>query len=155
MEYMHMVFLETIRLYPILPFLDRKCTADEGYSLEPFLPFTIPKGMPVIIPTYALHRDPQYFPDPERFDPERFSAANRENIPPYTFMPFGLGPHNCIGERFALIQSKVGMVSFLRSHRVRPSKRTPCVGRMVYAKTSLLLQPMEDLYLTVERDPLT
>lgn len=154
MEYLNMVFLETTRLYPILPFLDRQCTADEGYSLEPFAPFTIPKGMPVIVPAYALHRDPQHFPDPERFDPERFSAANRANIPPYTYMPFGLGPHSCIGERFALVQSKVGMVSFLRSHRVRPSLRTPCVGRMVYAKTSLLLQPMNDLYLSVERDPL-
>lgn len=158
MQYLGQVFAETLRLYPILPFLDRRCTAPAGYDLRPFgVPFTVPAGMPVVVPAYALHRDPLHWPRPERFDPERFGVNGRPRdgaVPAYAYMPFGLGPHNCIGERFAVVQSKVGLVSFLRSHRVRPSARTPCVGRMVYAKTSLMLQPAEELYLCVERDVL-
>jgi len=53
---------------------------------------------------YNLHHDPEYFPDPEKFDPERFNDENKKNIKPYTYLPFGSGPHNCIGN-FSLIGS--------------------------------------------------
>lgn len=154
MEYLNMVVLETLRLYPILPFLDRKCTNDNGYALEPFADFRLPRGMPIIVPVYAIQRDPLYFADPDRFDPERFSAANRPLQVPFTFLPFGLGPHSCIGDRFGTIQTKVGLISFLRNHRVGPSERTPCVNAVKLARTSMFLQPDEELYLTVKRDPL-
>lgn len=61
LEYLHAVIQEVLRLYPPLPFLDRECTVKENekYSLEPFSKFEIPRGMPVYIPVYGLHRDPQ------------------------------------------------------------------------------------------------
>lgn len=59
LEYMQMILQEVLRMYPPLPFLDRECTSDEGYSLSPFHKFCVPKGMPVYIPAYALHMDPQ------------------------------------------------------------------------------------------------
>jgi cytochrome P450 family 9 len=51
-----------------------------------------------MIPVWALHRDPKYFPNPSKFDPERFSEENKHNILPMTYCPFGLGPRNCIGK---------------------------------------------------------
>lgn len=60
---------------------------------------TIPKGTTVYWSIYGMHHDPEYFPDPERFDPDRFSAENKLNIKPYTYMPFGEGPRNCIGRQ--------------------------------------------------------
>jgi cytochrome P450 family 6 len=81
-------------MYPSLPNLIRVCTK----------PYTIPgtnvlleKGTPVIIPIYAIHRDPLYYSDPDRFDPERFTEYNKEKRPAYTYLPFGEGPRICIG----------------------------------------------------------
>lgn len=55
------------------------------------------KGEGLNIPVMAIHRDPQYFPDPMKFDPERFSDERKHEIQPFTYLPFGLGPRNCIG----------------------------------------------------------
>lgn len=61
---------------------------------------TIEKGTAVVIPTYGLQTDPQYYPDPEKFDPERFSKEEIAKRHPYTYLPFGEGPRNCIGKYF-------------------------------------------------------
>lgn len=66
--------------------------------------FQIKKGEIVYNMVNALHMDPQYFPDPETFDPERFSDENKNNIQPFTFVPFGSGPRNCIGENLLLLK---------------------------------------------------
>lgn len=57
-------------------------------------------GEQLIIPAYAIHRDEKYFPDPECFDPERFSDENKSKIYPGSYIPFGIGPRNCIGTMF-------------------------------------------------------
>lgn len=76
------------------------------YTLPPAAPggrpFTIPVGMPVTICNYATHHDPQYFPNPETFDPERF--RDEDNIPKYSYLPFGEGPRICIGKYLLLTQ---------------------------------------------------
>lgn len=59
---------------------------------------TLNPGDTVLIPAYGLHMDPQYFPNPEKFDPERFSEENKTSIVPFTYLPFGSGPRNCIGK---------------------------------------------------------
>ena len=68
-------------------------------------PYVIPdtnakleKGVRVVIPVYAIHHDPRYYPEPERFDPERFSEEVKSTRPHYTYLPFGEGPRNCIGK---------------------------------------------------------
>ena len=62
--------------------------------------------MSFFVPIWCFHRDSQYFPDPEKFDPERFSIENRGKIDPDTYIPFGVGPRNCIGSRFAIMEIK-------------------------------------------------
>lgn len=88
------VLVEVLRKYPVLPFLDRRCITD--YTL-PGSNVVVEKGTPVYIPLFGLHYDAEFFPDPEKFDPERFSDENIKKRPSYSYIPFGSGPHNCIG----------------------------------------------------------
>lgn len=89
-----MFFSETLRKYPALPFLDRTC--NKRYQI-PGTDVIIEKGVVLYISMLGLHYDPKYFPEPETFNPDRF-AGNSENIVPYSYLPFGLGPRNCIGK---------------------------------------------------------
>lgn len=82
-----------MRKYPSLPFLDRRCNKD--FTIDSGV--TIPKGTPIFIPSIGLHYDKEHFPDPHRFDPDRFLPENAKNRHPFVFLPFGNGPHNCIG----------------------------------------------------------
>ncbi|KAF1397777.1 Cytochrome P450 3A29, partial [Spheniscus humboldti] len=120
MEYLDMVVNESLRLYPPGSRLERICKKTVELN-----GVTIPKGMVVMIPAYVLHRDPEYWPEPEEFRPERFSKESKESIDPYTFLPFGAGPRNCIGMRFALLIVKVAMVVLLQNFSFRTCKDTP------------------------------
>lgn len=88
--------VETLRKYPPAPLLSRKC--EYKYQI-PNSNVELPAGMRVIIPIYGLHHDPNYYPDPARFNPERFTEENKRARHPYTYLPFGEGPRNCIGTR--------------------------------------------------------
>jgi cytochrome P450 family 6 len=77
-------------------FLNRE-TAD-SYTFEE-TGLTLEKGTSILIPLVGLHYDPEYYPNPEKFDPERFSDENKGDLIPYTFMPFGEGPRVCIGKK--------------------------------------------------------
>jgi cytochrome P450 family 6 len=93
------VFTETLRKYPVLSFLDRRCCSD--YELPAPTgngTITLPAGIAIYIPVLALHHDPTYFPDPEKFDPERFTEEKKHSRPNYTYIPFGEGPRMCIGK---------------------------------------------------------
>ncbi|XP_053132297.1 cytochrome P450 3A24-like [Hemicordylus capensis] len=120
MEYLDMVVNETLRMYPPVGRLDRACKKTVEIN-----GVTIPKGTVAMIPVYVLHHDPQYWPEPEEFRPERFSKENRETFNPYTFLPFGAGPRNCIGMRFALLVLKIAMVVLLQKFSFRTCKETP------------------------------
>lgn len=89
--------------------MDRLCV--KPYTIEPVngneRPVHLKKGDLIMLPTFGLHRDPQYYPQPEKFDPERFNDENKSGINPYTFLPFGVGPRSCIGNRFALMEIKL------------------------------------------------
>ncbi|CAD0254265.1 unnamed protein product [Spodoptera exigua] len=127
MVYMDMVVSEALRLWPPAVTLDRICTKD--YNMGKPNPksekdFILRKGTGVWIPAYAFHRDPQYFPNPDKFDPERFSEENKHTINPFAYMPFGVGPRNCIGSRFALCEIKVMVYQILKEMVLSPSETT-------------------------------
>ncbi|XP_054850804.1 cytochrome P450 3A24-like isoform X2 [Eublepharis macularius] len=120
MQYLDMVVNETLRLYPAGGRIERVCKRTTEIN-----GVTIPEGTVIVIPANVLHRDPEYWPEPEEFRPERFSKENKESIDPYTFLPFGAGPRNCIGMRFALLVLKVAVVFLLQRYSFRTCKETP------------------------------
>lgn len=86
---------EGLRMYPPLPDLLRRCTED---YVIPDTNITIEKGTSVIIPILGLHYDEDFFPEPDKFNPDRFHEENIGNVKPYTYLPFGDGPRNCLGK---------------------------------------------------------
>ena len=88
-------FSETFRKYPPVSLLNRECT--KAYNI-PGSRAVLEEGTHVVVPVLGLHRDPAYYPDPEMFDPERFTPEAMENRHRYVFLPFGEGPRVCIGE---------------------------------------------------------
>ncbi|XP_040359912.2 cytochrome P450 3A24-like [Ixodes scapularis] len=107
LKYLHGVVSESLRMFPPGARLER-CAASDYVLGETGI--QVPKGCVVAIPVYAMHHDPENFPDPETFDPNRFSEENVDSIRPYTYLPFGAGPRNCIGRRFALEAVKLSLL---------------------------------------------
>jgi cytochrome P450 family 9 len=126
MQYLDAVVNETIRLWPVAPFLDRVCTED--FELPPALPggkpFVVKKGSGVWFPVYGLHRDSKYFENPDLFYPERFLPENKKDMNLNVYLPFGIGPRMCIGNRFALIETKVVLFHLLARCELKPCKKT-------------------------------
>lgn len=127
MTYMDMVVSETLRMWPPHLYLDRMCVKD--FNLGKSHPrasqdYLMRKGHVLTIPVWSTHRDPNIFPNPEKFDPERFSERNRNSFDPMAYMPFGVGPRNCIGSKFALCELKVLLYQLLLYIEVYPSKKT-------------------------------
>ncbi|GBM81409.1 Cytochrome P450 3A8, partial [Araneus ventricosus] len=130
MKYLDNVLSETLRLYPVIPRLERMTEADCKLGDTGIV---VPKGMVIVIPTYALHQDPKLFPDPEKFDPDRFLPEERAKRDSYAYLPFGDGPRHCIGMRFALIEVKTCLayvIANFKMHRC-PETKVPlefCLG---------------------------
>ena len=97
--------------------------------------------MDIRIPVYAIHHDQSYFPDPDQFIPERFMPENSYRINPYTFLPFGKGPRNCVGMRFALMNIKTAVVNILAKYRFIRTQNTKT--EFEYKKFVVLTQAID------------
>lgn len=125
MEYLDAVLNEALRMYPVGANLDRVCT--EEFELPPALPggkpLKLKRGMSIWFPVYGFHHDPKYFPEPETFNPDRFLKNGRALANSGAYIPFGMGPRMCIGNRFALMETKVLLCQLLsRCNLVRSKK---------------------------------
>ncbi|XP_061165934.1 cytochrome P450 3A9-like [Saccostrea echinata] len=119
LEYLDKVFNETLRLYP--PAVRTNRNNSEEIDVEGV---KIPPNTEIIFPIFAIHRNPKYWPEPEKFDPERFTQENKESRHPYTFLPFGHGPRNCIGQRLAGMEVKCGIAYILQHYRFTKCSET-------------------------------
>lgn len=121
MEYLECCLLETMRKYVSLQLIDREATED--YTI-PGRNVVIEKGTTVYIPFYAIHNDEKYFPNPKEYNPDRF--IGKDVMGKFlNFIPFGAGPRICIGDRFALLVSKLVMATILSSYKVHKTEKTP------------------------------
>ncbi|XP_046562132.1 cytochrome P450 3A24-like [Haliotis rubra] len=112
LEYLDCAYLETLRLFPATTRISRM--AEEDITINGIL---IKKGIEVHFPVGAIHKDPEYWPDPETYNPERFRPENRPDNYNYVFIPFGAGPRNCIGMRFAHLTVKTAIAGILQKYR--------------------------------------
>ncbi|XP_055623801.1 cytochrome P450 6a9-like [Toxorhynchites rutilus septentrionalis] len=145
MAYLDQCIKETLRLYPSLPVLERKTV--QNYRI-PDSDVVIPKGMKVQIPVFAIHRDEQYYPNPEVFDPDRFCPDEVVKRHICSFLPFGEGPRACIGLRFGMMQSRVGLATILSNFKFNICPKTAVP--LQYSASANVLQPKEGLWLKVE-----
>ncbi|XP_066257469.1 probable cytochrome P450 6a13 [Euwallacea similis] len=124
MEYLDKVVKETLRKYPVLPAIPRKCT--KSYKI-PDTDIIIEKGTRVHIPVIGFQWDPKYYPNPEEYNPENFCPEKIASRPDFTWIPFGEGPRQCTGMRFGLMQTKIGIVALLSKFNftLHPSVKPP------------------------------
>lgn len=142
MEYLDMVMNEILRFYPIAGRLERVCKKDVEVN-----GLLIPKDTVVMMPIFVLHKDPEHWTEPEEFRPERFSKKNKDNINPYVYMPFGAGPRNCIGMRFALMNMKLALVKVMQNFTFKPCKETQIPVKL---SNQGLIQPEKPIVLKAE-----
>uniref|UniRef100_A0A182PYU8 Uncharacterized protein n=1 Tax=Anopheles epiroticus TaxID=199890 RepID=A0A182PYU8_9DIPT len=146
MTYLDQVINETLRLYTPVPQLFR--VANESYHISS-CNLTVEKGTMVLIPVHSYHHDPDLFPEPYRFDPDRFAPESIKTRHSHAFMPFGEGPRNCIGMRFGLLEVKFGVVQVLSKLRVTVHERTTVPLRM--SKTSGFPEAEGGIWLNAAR----
>ncbi|CAL1286908.1 unnamed protein product [Larinioides sclopetarius] len=145
-KYLDNIISETLRLFPPILRTERQAVAD--YKLGD-TGITIPKGTVITVPIYAMHRDPDFFPDPEKFDPDRFSAEERSKRDPYAYLPFGAGPRNCVAMRFALVEIKVCLAYVILHFKIKRCQETKVP--MEYFRGVGLLQPKDVTVALEER----
>ena len=121
LPYLDACVSETLRLCN--PAIQGTRVASEDYKLGE-TGITVPKDMTIIIPIHAIHHSPKFYPNPHRFVPNRFMPENRDKLIPYTYLPFGAGPRNCVGMRFALMETKTAIVRLITKYKFIRTENT-------------------------------
>uniref|UniRef100_A0A340TB92 Cytochrome P450 n=1 Tax=Anopheles minimus TaxID=112268 RepID=A0A340TB92_9DIPT len=144
--YLNNVVNETLRKYPPIEALSRVPNCD---VTMPGTNHLIPKNTLIQIPVYAIQRDPEYYPDPDQFNPDRFLPEAVKQRHPYVFLPFGEGPRVCVGMRFGMMQVKLGLITLLRNFRFSATSTTP--SEIVFDPKSFILSPASGNCLKVDK----
>lgn len=140
LPYLRMVLDEALRLYPPAWGFTRRAEDNDVV-----MGYRIPKGARIIISPYVLHRREELWERPDEFVPERFAADVAQARSPYAYIPFGAGPRQCIGKRFALVEAQLILSNLIRGFRVSPLDPTP-VEPVAHAT----LRPLRPIRLRVE-----
>ncbi|XP_035703968.1 cytochrome P450 3A24 isoform X2 [Folsomia candida] len=140
-KYLDKVVSECLRLYPpVATFVTRHVNRDMNFG-----GITLTSGSTVQVPIWEIHHDPNLWPDPEHFDPERFNPAEKVGRHPMAFIPFGAGPRSCIGARFALTEIKMALAHIFMKFRVHAP---PIDWAPKLAVPTVTLVPGEEIKLT-------
>jgi cytochrome P450 len=141
MPYAMQVFKESMRLYPPGYIIGRESVSEVRVG-----PYRLPPKTTLFINIYGMHRNPKYFPDPERFDPNRFTPQREKQIARCSYIPFSSGPRNCIGNQFALIEGHIVLAALIQRVTFEPVIDTP-----VEAEPLITLRPRGGVLLRVRR----
>ncbi|MDQ3855212.1 MAG: cytochrome P450 [Chloroflexota bacterium] len=141
LPYARKVLSEAMRLYPPAWVVGRRALVD-----YPVGSYVVPAGSIVLLSQWVMHRDARYFPDPERFDPERWTPEAQAERPRYSYFPFGAGPRQCIGEGFAWTEGALLLAALAQRWRLR---LVP--GHPVDVRPVITLRPRHGMRMTLER----
>ncbi|XP_011297741.1 cytochrome P450 4C1 isoform X2 [Fopius arisanus] len=133
LNYLDLVIRETIRLFPVGPVLPRKTTDEIKLST-----CTLPKNCSVMMLPFAVHRDPKYWSEPDKFIPERFTPENSKDRHPYAYIPFSGGPRSCLGPRYALMVLRIMVAHLLRSYELTTSMKIDNLQLITHISTRSL-----------------
>jgi len=137
--YVRQTIEESLRIYPTIWSIGRCCTEEDelgGYQ--------IPLGMNVVVPIFHFHWNERFWPEPQKFDPARFSPAHRPSSDAMIYFPFGAGPRSCIGNHFALQELTIMTILFLRYFQFRPQP-----GFKAEADPLITLRPKHGMKMTL------
>jgi len=141
MKYLECVIKESMRLHAPVPFIERKLTQEITFDC-----IKLPPGTTVNIFIYGLQRNPKYFPDPDKFIPERFETDNCVNMHPYAFIPFSAGPRNCIGQKYAMLAMKTALVKIIKNFVIKPKPNFEWI-----LSNSAVLKSANGIYVILEK----
>jgi cytochrome P450 len=141
LRYTEKVFAESMRLYPPAWTLGRQVLND--YQLGDYV---APKGSIILMSQYVMHHTARFYPEPFKFDPERWTEAAREARPKFSYFPFGGGPRVCIGEQFAWMEGLLLLATLAQHWKMRLVE-----GHVVKPKAMVTLRPKYGMKMTLER----
>ncbi|XP_070160270.1 cytochrome P450 6B5-like [Polyergus mexicanus] len=144
MPYLDAVYKETLRKYPVADIIMRQSSTAYTFTNSEV---TIPKDQIVIIPVYGIHFNPEIYPKPENYDPERFIGEEAPSRQAMHFIPFGHGPRNCIGERFGITQVKMGLINIVRNYKIDLCEKT----HEKICRLESLVQQLKHIYLKISK----
>jgi cytochrome P450 len=140
LPYCRMVLDEALRLFPPAAIVPRQANDADVIN-----GYTIPKNALILMSQYVTHRHPDFWPDPERFCPERFASAQVALRHDFAYFPFGAGPRVCIGKPFALLEMHLTLATIAQAYNLQL-----LVDRPVVPHLSTTLQPQNGLWMTVQ-----
>uniref|UniRef100_A0A1L8E4F5 Putative cytochrome n=2 Tax=Nyssomyia neivai TaxID=330878 RepID=A0A1L8E4F5_9DIPT len=140
MKYLEMVIKESLRITPPVPIFGRRATEDIIVG-----GMKIPAGVNMSISVYAMHNCEEFYPNPTKFDPERFTNENSRDRHPYSYLPFSGGPRNCIGQKFAMLEMKMTISKILMNFKLLP--HDPAAKLVLQG--DLVLKPVDGVYLKI------
>jgi len=137
-EFGTQVILEALRLYPPFWMVDRMALSDDCVGTV-----AVPRGSTVIVFIHGVHHSQRYWPEPERFDPTRFSKANEKLHTPFTHLPFGAGPRGCIGGNYAILQILMILGELLKRYDLELTS-----GQTIEPRPMVILRPKHGIRMT-------
>ncbi|XP_068989721.1 cytochrome P450 4C1-like isoform X1 [Neodiprion pinetum] len=143
MRYLELVIKETMRVLPIIALITRTITDDLEIG-----EYTLPKGSLAVIDILSIHRNKEFWPDPLKFNPDRFLPDEVAERHAYCYIPFSAGPRNCIGLRFAMMAMKTILATMLRRYIIKKDKIVPLDD--VKLKSEGVTKPVEPIMLRIE-----
>ena len=143
LKYLDAFISEILRLLPPVTRVERLCieehTLPNGVKVEP--------GDLIHLPIYLMHHKSEYFYEPEKFDPERFMPENRHKVPAGSYLPFVVGPRNCIGMRFALMEAKLAIVNLVIKYKILPGDQL--ISNFTYLSSTPFLTRKEGVFVQI------
>ncbi|KAL5278632.1 hypothetical protein ACFFRR_003330 [Megaselia abdita] len=143
MKYLERVILEALRMYPPVPLIARKVNEDVRLTTGKYV---IPKGATVVIPQIFIHRSPEIYKNPLKFDPDNFLPERTQNRHHYAFIPFSAGPRSCVGRKYAMLKLKVLLSTILRNYKVS----SPIKEEDFKLQADIILKRAEGFQLIIE-----